>query len=85
MALGEYIKAGFGLGIGSILALMIFMLIAAGLFIGGFILVYRELKKPKEQRSTSKLVIGFILMVLGMIVGLGFGAPMFFSALGEAI
>lgn len=85
MSLGEYIKAGFGLGVGSILALMIFILIAAGLFIGGFIMVHRELKKPKDQRSTATLVIGFILMGLGMVVGLGFGAPMFFGALGEAI
>jgi hypothetical protein len=85
MTLGEYIKAGFGLGIGSIIALILFMLVAIGFFIGGFIIVHRELKKPKEQRSTSMLTIGFILMGLGMVVGLGFGAPMFFSSLGEAL
>lgn len=85
MAIGDYFKAGFGIALGSIVALMIFMLVAIGLFIGGWIIVHKELKKPKEQRSTSMMVIGFILMGLGMVVGLGFGAPMFFSSLGESM
>lgn len=85
MGIGEYFKAGFGITLGSIVALMIFMLVAIGLFIGGWIIVRKETKKPKEQRSTSMMVIGFILMGLGMVVGLGFGAPMFFSSLGEAM
>jgi predicted permease len=85
MALGEYIKAGFGVTIGSIAALILFLLVAIGIFIGGWIIVHKELKKPKDKRSTSMLVIGFILMGLGMVVGLGFGAPMFFASLGEAM
>jgi len=33
-----------------------------------------ENKKPKDSRNTALLVIGFILMALGVMFGLGFNA-----------
>jgi 4-hydroxybenzoate polyprenyltransferase len=81
-SMGSFIKAGFGLGVGSILATIIFMLIAVALFIPGFIMVKSEQKKDKDKRNTTKLVIGYILMGLGMVLGMGFGASIFFSMLG---
>jgi hypothetical protein len=42
--------------------------------IPGLILVTRENKKAKEDRNMALLVFGFILMALGVVLGLGFNA-----------
>lgn len=84
-SIASYVKIGFGFGIGSLLAGMIFIALAMILFIPGFIIVSKQHKLPKEKRSTAWLVFGYILMGLGMILGLGFGASAFFGALGEDI
>lgn len=79
--IAHYFKAGFGLGLGSMSSVVIFMLVAALLFIPGFIIVTKQHKKSKEDRSTGLLVLGYILMGLGMIIGLGFGSGTFFDQL----
>ena len=38
------------------------------------ILVTRENKKPKSKRDMTLLILGFILMILGAAIGLGFNA-----------
>lgn len=48
------------------------LLIGMAFGIPGFILVARENKKPKAQRNMTLLVLGFILMILGAAIGLGF-------------
>ena len=83
--LSWFVKAGFGTAIGSILAILIFLSIGVGIFILGFILMKSENKKPPEQRNEAKTVTGYILMVLGCIIGLGFGAPVLFEALSSEI
>lgn len=49
---------------------------AIGLAFGipGLILVTKENKKSKDSRNTTLLVLGFILIALGVIFGLGFNA-----------
>jgi hypothetical protein len=42
--------------------------------IPGLILVTRENQKPKSQRNQTLLILGFILMALGVALGLGFNA-----------
>jgi hypothetical protein len=42
--------------------------------IPGLILVTRENQKPKSQRDQTLLILGFILMALGVALGLGFNA-----------
>jgi hypothetical protein len=42
--------------------------------IPGLILVTRENQKPKSQRDQTLLIMGFILMALGVALGLGFNA-----------
>lgn len=42
--------------------------------IPGLILVTKENAKPKSQRNQSMLIIGFILMAIGVALGLGFNA-----------
>jgi uncharacterized membrane protein HdeD (DUF308 family) len=78
-----FMKAGFGLGLGSMMAAVLYIAVGAALFVPGFIIVAKQNKKPKEERSMPLLVTGFVLMGLGMIVGLGFGAGPFFGALAE--
>jgi NhaP-type Na+/H+ or K+/H+ antiporter len=48
------------------------LLIGMAIGIPGFILVARENKKPKSSRNMTLLVLGFILMILGAVIGLGF-------------
>ncbi len=81
----ETAKTGFALSFGSVALFIILILVAFGLMIGGFILVKKESKKPKEKRNMTNMIIGFVLMGLGVVVGLGFGAPIFFELLGDAI
>lgn len=80
--IAEYARAGFGTGLGFFASFMVYMFIGALFFIPGFILVNREQAKPKEQQNQTMKVIGYILMFIGMIVGLGFGVGTFFSELG---
>lgn len=42
--------------------------------IPGLILVTRENQKPKSRRNQTMLIIGFILMAIGVALGLGFNA-----------
>jgi hypothetical protein len=50
------------------------LLIGMAFGIPGLILVAREQKKPKGDQNTALLVFGFILMILGAAIGLGFNA-----------
>lgn len=82
-SIGDFMKAGFGLTLGSFLASIIFMFLAVILFVPGFIMVTKQQKKPKDQRNTTVWITGYVLMGLGMILGLGFGAGAFFGTLGN--
>ena len=42
--------------------------------IPGLILVTRENQKPKSRRNQTLLILGFIMMALGVALGLGFNA-----------
>jgi hypothetical protein len=53
--------------------------------IPGLILVARENSKSKSQRSTPLLVLGFILMALGVIFGLGLNAGGLFEGIANQI
>jgi hypothetical protein len=50
------------------------LLIGMAFGIPGLILVAREQKKPKGDQNMALLVLGFILMILGAAIGLGFNA-----------
>lgn len=63
----NYWKAGFGTSAGFATTL----LIGIALFLPGYILVARENKKMKQDRNTSMLVIGFILMFIGVALTFG--------------
>lgn len=54
-----------------------------GLLFGipGFILVTRENSKPKSERNQGMLIFGFILMAIGVMLGLGLNAGGLFDGI----
>ena len=81
----EYMRFGFGTMLGSLLALLIFLAIGMGLFFGGYVLYKREAKKPKDEQNNAAKIGGIVLMALGCLVGLGFGAPVLLESIGDMI
>jgi hypothetical protein len=81
--LGDYIREGFGYGIGFNFAQILFTAVGLGIFIVGFILWKREQKKPKETRSRGMTITGIVLMGLGCVVGFTFGGMILLGAIGE--
>lgn len=55
------------------LATLIFTFIGLLCFIPGLMIVMKQHKKPKEQKSTTWLITGFALMGIGMTIGMGMG------------
>jgi hypothetical protein len=43
----------------------------------------KERKKPKNEKDTTSLIIAFVLMGIGSVVGLGLGAGVLFSSILE--
>jgi hypothetical protein len=82
-SLGEYMKFGFGVGLGGAAAFALVLVVAMVFFIPGFIIVIKQHKLPSEDRSTTLLVLGYILMGIGVIVGGGFGATAFLSTMAD--
>jgi hypothetical protein len=64
---GNYIKTGFGLGIGLIGAQMIFILLGVVFFILG------QVELRKARASGGSLVFPYILIIMGVVFGLGLG------------
>lgn len=59
------------------------LLLGMAFAIPGFILVTRENQKPKSRRNMSLLILGFILMALGVVFGLGLNAGGLFEGIAE--
>jgi hypothetical protein len=70
----EIFKESAAGGAGFLAAMSGSLVLGMALGIPGLILVARENKKPKSKRNMSLLVLGFILMILGAALGLGFNA-----------
>lgn len=69
----EYVKLGFGVGIGSMLASMIFIFIGMLFFIPGLILLNKERKKPLNEQNDTNKKLAYLLMIIGSIIGFGMG------------
>ena len=72
--------AGTGGALGAISGAL---LLGLAFGIPGFILVTRENQKPKAQRNMTLLVLGFILMILGVVFGLGLNAGGLFEGIAN--
>lgn len=69
----DYIKIGFGIGVGSNLASMIYIFIGMLFFFPGLYLLSKERKKTKEEQNKTNMIIAYVLMALGALFGLGLG------------
>jgi hypothetical protein len=67
----DYITAGFGLGVGSHLAIVVFMLLGFIFFIPGYIM-YQDAKKSGKVGGSSEIG-GIVLMSLGVVIMGGWG------------
>lgn len=75
----NFVKFGFGIGFGVHLSSIIFLLIGGALFILGIFLLSNERKK--KEKNNSLFITAYVLMFLGMVLGLGMGASFLFSNL----
>ena len=66
------VREGFGVGLGFLASLMVYVLFGMFFFIPGFILYMQE--KKKGEKASSIQIVGIILMAIGVIImgGLGF-------------
>lgn len=66
------VREGFGVGLGFLASLMVYLFFGMLFFIPGFVL-YTQEKKKGEKASTSQ-IIGVVLMAIGVIImgGTGF-------------
>lgn len=76
-------RFGLGAGLGAGISTMLFIFLGLVFFIPGVILLSRERKKKKDERSGALLISAYVLMALGCIVGLGMGASFLFSNVME--
>lgn len=77
--ISNYWKGGFGFSAGFATMVLVGLLF----LIPGFILVTRENKKPKGERNTTLLVIGFIIMFIGVALSLGLGGGQALNSLAN--
>lgn len=66
------VREGFGVGLGFLASLMVYLFFGMLFFIPGFILYSQE--KKKGSKSSSLQIVGVILMAIGVIImgGVGF-------------
>ena len=77
-----FLQSMVGTG-GALTAVAGALLLGLAFGIPGVILVTRENEKPKSQRNTSLLILGFVLMALGVIFGLGLNAGGLFEGIAN--
>jgi len=80
-AFGNAFNFGLGAGLGAGLSTMLFIFIGMIFFIPGVYLLSQEKKKPKDKQSSSMIILAFVLMVIGCIIGLGMGASFIFGSI----
>ena len=73
----EYVKIGFGTGLGFHLVSILMIIVGIIIITPGAYILYKQSKQPKHLRSTSLMIGGIILIVIGIIVG----APELFGLL----
>jgi hypothetical protein len=74
---------GFGVGIGFLAALAIYVLLGMIFFIPGFILVANERKKV--EKNTALQGLGIALMILGVIIMGGAGIGVVMDSIGDIL
>jgi len=73
----SYAKMGFGLGVGVIAAQLIYMALGLLVFVIGLSML------SKARKNNTSVVPAYIIMGIGMVLGLGLGAGIFFDNLSQ--
>jgi hypothetical protein len=70
------VREGFGVGLGFLASLMVYLFFGMLFFIPGLVLYTQE--KKKGEKSSSLQIVGVILMAIGVIImgGVGFNTLM---------
>ena len=70
------VRQGFGVGLGFLASLMVYLFFGMLFFIPGLVLYTQE--KKKGEKSSSLQIVGVILMAIGVIImgGVGFNTLM---------
>jgi len=79
----DYFQFGFFSSLGSSLVMIILSVVGLLFFIPGLIIVLKENKKAKEDKKKGKLILGFILMLIGIVVGFTVGIVLLPMLLAE--
>lgn len=79
----ESFKFGLGAGLGAGISTMIFILLGLAFFFPGLYLLSQERKKPKDKQNQGNLVGAYILMAIGVVLGMGMGAGFVFGSFME--
>lgn len=70
------VREGFGVGLGFLASLMVYLFFGMLFFIPGLVLYTQE--KKKGEKSSSLQIVGVVLMAIGVIImgGVGFNTLM---------
>lgn len=82
---GTFFRMGFFSSLGGILAMMIFVFIGLVFFIPGLLIVLSQKKKEGSEKSKGMLILGYILMIIGCIFGLGMGIGVIAGQIGDSM
>jgi len=79
---GSIFKAAAAGTGGGLTAIAGFLLVGMAFGIPGLLIVQNEKKKPKDKQNSVLLIVGYILMIIGVALGLGFNAGGLIDQLG---
>jgi hypothetical protein len=74
-------KIGLGAAFGFALVNILFIFVGSIFFIPGLLMLKKEKKKPMGERDMNKMIIAYILMGLGSILGFGLGASVLIKSI----
>ena len=72
------VREGFGVGLGFLASLMVYLFFGMLFFIPGLVLYTQEKKKQNGEKSSALQIVGVVLMLIGVVImgGTGFNSVM---------
>jgi hypothetical protein len=67
--------------LGGLGAVALYMFVGLLFFVPGVILLSKEKAKKKDARNGTMVILAYVLMLIGCVVGLGLGSGMIFGSL----
>lgn len=82
MAFMNTFKEGMAFTAGGAVIYIILMIAGLAFFIPGLLIVLNQMKKPKDKQNNGLKITGYILMGIGVVLGMGTGAYFLFGLIG---